>query len=200
MIKPISAIWINFIHDDEKIRYTDCFESSLLRYFHICFSKIKYGYPVIDIDKIKSYLDMNSLYCKKLLTFFEFHNDIYETKTYYSSYLGKIERQEWCKILNNIPNLRYVNKSEKGYSYELCSCMENIHIFFKLFLPKYKFGSRIMTKWEDNVECSIYPKCKGKKILRTDSFVFGINGKYRWELTQFFEKTGERITGHSEIY
>lgn len=183
-IEPIDATYV-YIHNDKK--YTDCFESSMLRYLHLIFKKKRE--LKIDLELLKKY---GAIPC--LLDFFQKYKDIYPKNTYYMSKKGQEQRIEWCELLNSNKTFDYVNKD-----YELKSCLKNIYIFFDIFIPLYRFNHKYTTMTEMNVDCSIYPKCKGEKILITDTIFF--HPKYIWVLTQFFEPNRVmRITGHSQIY
>ena len=187
MLEPIDATYI-FL--PPKIKYTDCFESSLLRYLHIIFGKKD---NTINISMLYKYRAK-----AKLIDFFAKYNNIYSQNKYYTTKRGIEERKEWCILLNSNKTFDFVHSNIMG-CYELKSCLKNIIIFFDVFLPLYRFKHSIHTKIEKDIECSIYPKCKGKKILSTDTIRICLT--HSWVLTQFFEPvTMQRITGHSEIY
>ena len=168
---------------ENRYTYTDCFESSLLRFVHILFGNRQKTSSTIDnlsinIPKLK---EMNTH--PYILTFFKKYPIIHPDKTYHI--------------------FDYVNSgnSSEPYYHELCSSIKNIVSFFTYFIP-YEFEKYhpIQTKITERVDCSIYPKCSGFQTLQTDLIPFE-NNCYIWVITQFFEKQKfQRITGHSEIF
>ena len=190
LLEPIDAtyIYIPGKHFQKGIRYTDCFESSLLRYLHIIFEKNN----TINLILLHKYRAD-----PKLIDFFTKYNHIFPENKYYTTKKGMEERKEWCILLNDNKTFDFVHSGTQS-SYELKSCLKNIFIFLDIFIPLYRFKHPIHTKIEYDVECSIYPKCKGKQILTTDTI--RISSTHTWVLTQFFEIIStKRITGHSEI-
>lgn len=183
-LEPIDATYIKLIPN---IVYTDCFESSLLRYIHIIFGNPKYH--TVDIQKLEKFGAKPNI-----LKFFKTYNTIHIQNKYYTKKQGMIERTEWCKLLNSVKSFSFVHDN-----YEIKSCLENIHVFINKFITLYQPKHPVDRKIENDIECSIYPKCKGKKILITDTIFF--TDRYKWILTQFFEPISKiRITGHSQIY
>jgi hypothetical protein len=185
------------------IKYTDCFEISLLRFLHLIFG----NNGTVELNKVPN-LQPND----ELDYYFYENKSFYYDINYYETNLGFKERARWCDFLNE----RNIFKYKMENKYEVCASLENLFSFFSHFF-NITFENK---NYQDNLN-------KLANILSTDNlqirfklFSFGnktsdsfymnsfikifVNDDnlYDWEITQYFNVENdcitERVTGHSD--
>jgi len=204
--QPVSygpIVIIKETNDDYKIiRYTDCFEISLLRFLHMVF-----GYDgIMNLNSIPNLVCINELVNYFLNKKFYYDVNYYETKNGFS------ERAEWCDFLNE----RHIFQYKKVDKYEVCASLENLFSFFKYF-----FNINFQNKsYQDNLnhlgnvlstnEKKIHFELSNFGTLDMNSFYMNSYMKiyvnndnlYDWEIYQYFNIENNcivgRETGHSD--
>jgi len=187
--------------------YQDDFEICLLRFNHIIFGNNN----KINLDKLKNLIG-DSYLTNDLYLFFNKNNNI-------KHYISIRERQEWCKLLNNITyfNYRYDNK------YKLSPVIYNIFIFYQTYFPSL-LESPILLNRQMTTKDKITKLFKFLDTNNIFTFKYFITGHltddkiyeenlikifindnniYDWELYQYYENLnnskGKLITGYSEL-
>jgi len=205
--QPVTYGPIRIVKDTEYefkvIKYTDCFEISLLRFLHLIFG----NNGTVELNKVPNLQPNDELD----FYFYEnktFYNDI----NYYETNIGFKERARWCDFLNE----RNIFKYKMENKYEVCASLENLFSFFSHFF-NITFENK---NYQDNLN-------KLANILSTDNLqirfkLFNFGNKtsdsfymnsyikifvnddnlYDWEITQYFNVENdcitERVTGHSD--
>lgn len=200
--QPVPYGPIRIIKDNDNeclmIKYTDCFEISLLRFLHLVFG----NNGKIELNKITN----------QELNYYFSNNTFYYDNNYYETCDGYDERANWCDFLNE----RNIFKYKKENKYEVCASLENLFSFFSHFFninfenKNYQDNlnklANVLSK--DNLQIRFELNNFGRKT--PDSFymnsyikIFVNNDNlYDWEITQYFHVENncitERITGHSD--
>lgn len=72
---PVFYDYIEFYDGDRFVKYTDCWEISVLRFLHLLFGEK----GAINFEKLKAFMDENNPHCQKLIHYFT-ENKTYEIK------------------------------------------------------------------------------------------------------------------------
>ena len=201
--QPVPYGPVRIIKDNDEefkmIKYTDCFEISLLRFLHLIFG----NNGTIDLNKISN---------PELNYYFSNHNSYHYDTEYYETFDGFQERTNWCNFLNE----RNIFKYKKENKYEVCASLENLFSFFSHFF-NITFENKT---YQDNLnklaDVLNTPNLKIRFELNnfgntsSDSYYMNSYIKifvnddnlYDWEITQYFNVENncitERVTGHSD--
>jgi len=205
--QPVPYGPIRIIKDTEDefkiIKYTDCFEISLLRFLHLIFG----NNGLMVLNQIP-----NLIYNNEIYDYFLTNKSFYYDTTYYETTNGFKERAKWCDFLNE----RTIFKYKKQNNYEVCASLENLFSFFSYFFNIF-FENK---SYQENLnKLSQVLSTKDKEIkfelynfgnMSTDTFymnsyikIFVNNDNlYDWEIYQYFKVENncitERETGHSD--
>jgi len=204
--QPVLYGPIRIIKDTELefkvIKYTDCFEISLLRFLHMIFG---------NNGKMELNQHPNLVCNNELISYFLDKSFFYDVN-YYETRNGFQERANWCNFLNE----RNIFKYKKNNLYEVCASLENLFNFFSYFF-NISFENK---DYQDNLNKLAYLLSTEDKKIKFELNNFGnissntfyinsyikifVNNDnlYDWEIYQYFKVENnyitERETGHSD--